>query len=92
MWGTATHRIELNPGITRLSYSFDSLPLKPGHYSFLVSLFDDSQELDMWDAVPEMSVATESHQHPMDEWAGFLNLPTSLQIGSVNGTTGKIQQ
>lgn len=80
MWGNATSGLELRSGITEFSYSFDTLPLKPGRYTFLVSLFDELDEIDMWDAIPEMTVATESNQHHLDEWAGFLNLPAKLRI------------
>jgi lipopolysaccharide transport system ATP-binding protein len=80
MWGTAASGLELRRGITELVYSFDTLPLKPGRYTFLVSLFDEADEIDMWDAIPEMTVATESNQHNLDEWAGFLNLPSKLRV------------
>ena len=29
--------------------------------------------LDLWDCLPEMTIATEIHQHHMDEWNGILN-------------------
>jgi hypothetical protein len=32
------------------------------------------------DATPEMNVATESFQHPQDEWSGVLNLPSRFSI------------
>jgi hypothetical protein len=38
----------------------------------------------MWDAVPEMIVATESFQHPSDEWCGTLNLPSRFSIVETN--------
>ncbi len=81
VWGSAGYDLEFPQGLTYLSYRFDSLPLRPGRYSWLVSLFDDTGELDMWDAVPEMTVATESYQHPRDEWTGVLNLRAALNIG-----------
>jgi lipopolysaccharide transport system ATP-binding protein len=86
MWGTAVHKLELEPGVHALSYCFPSLPLRPGPYSWLVSLFDDSEELDMWDAVPEMVIAAESHQHPRDEWSGILNTPAEFSIRKPNVT------
>ena len=54
------------------------MPLRPGPYSWLLSLFDDEGEVDMWDAVPELIVATESHQHYQDQWTGALNLPVEF--------------
>jgi hypothetical protein len=80
IWGNASHELTLEPGISHFTYDFDSLPLRPGPYSWLVSLFDDSGQLDMWDAVPEMILMTESHQHPLDEWTGVLNLPSKFTV------------
>jgi homopolymeric O-antigen transport system ATP-binding protein len=80
MWGTAAYSLNFDPGTHSLSYRFQSLPLRPGPYTWLVSLFDDDEELDMWDAVPEMIVATENHQHPQDEWAGVLNVPSEFSV------------
>ncbi|HET8925303.1 MAG TPA: polysaccharide ABC transporter ATP-binding protein [Candidatus Acidoferrum sp.] len=80
VWGTAAYNLEFEPGMHTLAYSFPCLPLRPGPYSWLVSLFDDDEELDMWDAVPGMLVATENHQHPRDEWAGALNIPSEFSV------------
>jgi lipopolysaccharide transport system ATP-binding protein len=79
MWGTAAD-LELRAGLNHFVYRFSSLPLRPGPYTWLVSLFDDLDEVDMWDAVPEMVVATESYQHPQDEWSGVLNLPSEFSV------------
>ena len=80
VWGTAVHSLDFDPGTHTLAYRFPSLPLRPGPYTWLVSLFDDGEELDMWDAVPEMIVATENHQHPQDEWSGVLNVPSEFSV------------
>lgn len=82
VWGTAVYNLEFSPGTHALAYDFPSLPLRPGPYSWLVSLFDETDELDMWDAAPEMLVATENHQHPCDEWAGVLNVPSKFSVCS----------
>jgi hypothetical protein len=81
MWGTAAD-LSLRAGLNHFVYRFASLPLRPGPYTWLVSLFDDLNQVDMWDAVPEMTVATESYQHPEDEWCGLLNLPTQFFVES----------
>jgi lipopolysaccharide transport system ATP-binding protein len=85
VWGSASYDLTLEPGTNSLSYEFGSLPLRPGPYTWLVSLFDDSGELDMWDAIPEMVVATKSYQHTQDEWCGVLNLPARLSIEQASG-------
>jgi len=84
IWGTAFEGIELSPGTHRLRYQFPMLPLKPGPYSWLLSVFQDGEQIEMWDGVPEMIVATESFQHRLDEWSGVLNLPTKFTIQSVD--------
>jgi len=77
MWAHA-QKVALRPGTHILSYSFPTLPLRPGTYQWQVSLWDNGEMLDLWDCVPEMSIATEIHQHYMDEWNGILNLPATF--------------
>ncbi len=84
LWGRAEDQLEFGVGIHELTYEFRMLPLRPGLYSWLLSLWDDSGQVDMWDGVPEMGVATEFKQHPRDEWGGMLNLPCEFLIRSGN--------
>ena len=42
------------------------------------TLWDNGEMLDHWDCVPDMTIATEIHQHYMDEWNGILNLPAEF--------------
>ena len=78
MWGRAEGNLRLDRGVHVFSHSFPSLPLRPGAYQWQVSLWDQGEMLDLWDCVPDMTVATESHQHPMDHWNGILNMPTTF--------------
>jgi hypothetical protein len=78
MWARAAQNLALEPGLNVFSHTFPSLPLRPGAYQWQVSLWDNGEELDLWDCVPDMIVATESHQHPSDEWNGILNMPTDF--------------
>ncbi|HKV26028.1 MAG TPA: polysaccharide ABC transporter ATP-binding protein [Candidatus Acidoferrum sp.] len=80
LWGRASTGLELSPGLHELSYEFPVLPLRPGPYLWLVSLFDDEGQVDLWEGVPEMVVATESFQHQLDEWSGILNLRTGFTV------------
>ncbi len=80
MWGWATDGIELAPGEHEISYRFPMLPLRPGLYRWQVSLWEDAAQLDLWDCVPEMIVATENFQHARDEWNGCLNVPSTFGI------------
>jgi hypothetical protein len=74
MWANAVHNLVLEPGVHVFSHTFSTLPLRPGAYQWQVSLWDNREMLDLWDCVPEMTIATEVHQHYLDEWNGILNL------------------
>jgi hypothetical protein len=78
MWARASQNLSLKPSIHVFSHTFPSLPLRPGAYQWQVSLWDNGEMLDLWDCVPDMIIATESHQHSMDQWNGILNLPATF--------------
>jgi lipopolysaccharide transport system ATP-binding protein len=80
VWGTAVSNLELPPGTHVLMHELPSLPLRPGPYTWRVSLFDEHGLLDDWQCVPEMLVATEPVTHPNDEWAGLLNIPEEFSV------------
>jgi lipopolysaccharide transport system ATP-binding protein len=82
MWARAEQGLMLEQGLHHFSHSFASLPLRPGAYYWQVSLWDGGEMLDLWDCLPEMTIATEVHQHPMDEWNGILNLPSEFAMGA----------
>jgi lipopolysaccharide transport system ATP-binding protein len=82
IWASSTHHLQLSPGTHSFSHTFLMLPLRPGPYTWLVSLYEDDHELDLWEGVPEMVVATESHQHQDDRWNGILNVPSRFEIAS----------
>jgi lipopolysaccharide transport system ATP-binding protein len=78
VWGWAADELELEPGIVELVYEFPYLPLRPGAYSWMLSLWSDGQNVDLWDAVPDLLINTDNFQHSRDEWSGFLNLPSQF--------------
>jgi lipopolysaccharide transport system ATP-binding protein len=78
MWARSIEGLQLEQGTHLLSHSFPTLPLKPGVYQWQVSLWEDGALLDLWDCLPEMSIATEGHQHHLDQWNGILNVPTEF--------------
>jgi lipopolysaccharide transport system ATP-binding protein len=82
IWGTAVDNLDLSPGMHSFLHELPSLPLRPGAYSWKVSLYDEHGMLDAWDCVPEMLVTTEPVTHPKDEWAGLLNIPDAFSIVS----------
>jgi lipopolysaccharide transport system ATP-binding protein len=82
LWAWKTAELSLEGVANELSYTFPMFPLKPGPYFWLVSLWDEHGMVDTWESVPEFIVATESQQHPMDEWNGLLNLPCEFSVKS----------
>ena len=85
IWGTAADNLELPPGAHHFTHELPSLPLRPGPYTWKVSLYDEHGLLDAWECVPEMLVVTEPVTHPKDEWAGMLNIPSQFSIVSDAG-------
>jgi len=82
MWGFAAYNIDLAAGQRSLCHELPSLLLRPGSYSWLVSLYESSELIDSWNCIPEMLVATEPVTHPRDEWVGLLNLPDKFSVSS----------
>jgi len=79
IWARSVQSLCLEPGNYELSHTFVALPLRPGAYSWQVSLWEEGIQLDAWDCVPDMIVATENYQHEDDRWNGILNMPTSFE-------------
>jgi len=80
MWAWAAEDVLLNPGLHGLTYEFPFLPLRPGPYSWQVTLWEDHKLADSWDSVPDMIIATPNQQHARDEWNGILNLPSKFSV------------
>jgi lipopolysaccharide transport system ATP-binding protein len=82
IFGHSTEGLELPPGEHEFCYEFPMLPLRPGFYTWRVSLFDDHEEVDDLECVPQMMVALDPLTHPKDEWSGLLNVPSIFSITS----------
>jgi len=80
IWAWATQPLRLGIGEQHFCHSFPMLPLRPGPYTWLVTLYDEGELVDWWDCVPEMMVATEVHQHPQEEWRAILNIPSRFEV------------
>ena len=93
IWARAEQNLQLASGVRIFSYTFPSLPLRPGAYDWQVALWDEGEMLDLWDCFPHLTIATENHQHMLDQWNGILNIPVSVAItefkkhGSENHST-----
>ncbi|MEP7305285.1 MAG: polysaccharide ABC transporter ATP-binding protein [Acidobacteriota bacterium] len=79
MWATATDGIHLDVGVHQLTYVLPTLPIRPGNYTWQVSLYEDGQLIDLWDCSPDLIVATIPRTHPRDAWAGCLNIPYEFE-------------
>ena len=58
VWGWAKYDLDLARGVTEFVYEFPMLPLKPGKYCWMLSLWDDDGIIDVEDVAPEMVVST----------------------------------
>jgi lipopolysaccharide transport system ATP-binding protein len=79
IWARGLDDLRLGVGEHGLQHTFPMLPLRPGPYFWQVSLYEEGKEVDNWECLPEMIVATEVHQHPSDEWNGVLNMPSRFE-------------
>ncbi len=78
LWGTTTFEMPLEIGVNEIIYDLESLPLKPGAYQWLVSIYDERANLDFNYLVPELQISTSPLSTAPDDWAGLLNLSWQL--------------
>jgi lipopolysaccharide transport system ATP-binding protein len=83
--------LQFTPGEHDMHLSFPGLPLRPGAYSVYISIHDDHEQNYNWTLVPALIVEGMPVTHFMDEWAGVLNIPCSLECKQIelNARTGK---
>jgi lipopolysaccharide transport system ATP-binding protein len=78
----------LEPGLQQLQVTLRHLPLRPGTYSILCSLYNGGNNLtggrllEVWNAIPFLAVDTLPLSHQQDNWAGILNIPADLKIAA----------
>lgn len=80
MWAWATDHLELEPGIHGFEYTLPGLPLKPGAYTWQVSLYSGGVLVDEQYGVPALVIGTAPLTHPLDEWSGVLNVPCEFRV------------
>ena len=90
LWGNAVYNLNIDPGIHEFVHNVGPMPLKPGPYSWRVTLFDEFERIDIWDCVPELMVGTKPQAHPRDEWAGILNIPSEFSLSSAEAKTSEV--
>jgi lipopolysaccharide transport system ATP-binding protein len=84
LWAAGTDGLKFQPGEHILRYNLPALPLRPGSYRWLATLYEDGELIDWWECTPEMIVATKPVTHRQDEWNGILNIPYELRV-EING-------
>ena len=89
LWGTGIDGLQLQPGNQQFVYRLPTLPLRPGAYSWFVTLFDQHGLVDSWDGIPDLLIATQPVTHRQDEWAGFLNIPCTFSVIAAPSHQGK---
>src|SRR5271163_1704993 len=74
------------PGVQQIEITVPCLPLRPGSYSILSSLFNGGNNLtggymlEAWNAVPFLAIDTLPLAHKQEAWAGITNIPASLKV------------
>ena len=74
------------PGVQQIEITVPCLPLRPGSYSILASLFNGGNNLtggymlEAWNAVPFLAIDTLPLAHKQEAWAGITNIPASLKV------------
>jgi ABC-type polysaccharide/polyol phosphate transport system ATPase subunit len=80
--------LSLEAGVQQLRFTLPYLPLRPGTYTILCSLFNGGNNLtggkllELWNAVPFLAVDTLPLSHQQDAWAGILNIPADLEVSA----------
>ncbi len=84
IWGAAAENLHLEAALYEFTFEISTLPLKPGIYHWMVSLWESGRELDLWNCVPALQINTPPMAHPQDAWAGLLNMPYHFEASQCN--------
>jgi lipopolysaccharide transport system ATP-binding protein len=86
MVGWGIDNLDIASGNQEILLRVPLLPLRPGAYSVICTLFNRGNNLtgghlvEEWNAQPPLIVDTPPVSHPQDRWAGILNLPAELHV------------
>ncbi|HXM10521.1 MAG TPA: ABC transporter ATP-binding protein, partial [Terriglobales bacterium] len=86
MVGWGIDNLDIASGDQEILLRVPLLPLRPGAYSLVCTLFNRGNNLtgghliEEWNAQPPLIVDTLPVSHPQDRWAGILNLPADLHV------------
>jgi lipopolysaccharide transport system ATP-binding protein len=76
--------LRLAAGEHDIQLSFSDLPLRPGAYNIFLNIHDDHQRSHNRPLVPSLIIEGVPVTHFMDEWAGVLNIPCSLETREIS--------
>jgi hypothetical protein len=80
--------LEIDSGIQELHVEVPCLPLRPGTFMMMCSLYNGGnnltggQLLEVWHAVPYLVVEATAYSHPQDAWVGIMNIPGTVTVRS----------
>lgn len=86
MVGWGIDNLDISSGAQEILLRVPLLPLRPGAYMVIVTLYNRGNNLtgghliEEWNAQPPLVVDTKPLSHPQDRWAGILNLPAELRV------------
>jgi ABC-type polysaccharide/polyol phosphate transport system ATPase subunit len=86
MVGWGIDNLDIDSGAQEILLRVPLLPLRPGVYSVIVTLYNRGNNLtgghliEEWNAQPPLVVDTKPLSHPQDRWAGILNIPAEVQV------------
>jgi ABC-type polysaccharide/polyol phosphate transport system ATPase subunit len=88
MAGWGFDDISIPAGEQEITVRIPALPLRPGAYNVMTSIFNHGNNLtgghliEQWYGLPPLVVDTPPLSHPQDRWAGFLNLPAEFGVAA----------
>ena len=93
VWAWNSQKLRLNAGEHELRHTFPMLPVRPGLYNWLATLYDGFDLVDWWHCGPEMVVSAHSYQSTFDAWHGILNMPSKFEVVELlqTGVVGQIE-
>lgn len=80
IWAWAAYNMNIQPGKWAFTYTLPYLPLRPGVYSWHVSMQNEGILLDQWHCSPPLIINTMPLTHKSDEWSGILNIPCLFSL------------
>jgi len=88
--------LNMEPGVQEIRVNLPQLPLRPGTYTILTSLYNGGNNctgkmLAIWNGIPFLAVDTLPFCHPEDAWNGVLNLPAHVSCRGLNESVGSQQ-